>query len=184
MLAETRDIETRDGAMETYICRPDRDGPFAPILLLMDAPGIREELRAMARRLASSGYLVLLPNLYYRAGRDTTYGPDVLTAGSAEHTRMRAVRTKMTIPPVMNDIADPTQIQAAQYFRRLVSLYMENRDLILMGGYAPGQDQDLDLAVQLWPKLMAHIQQPFDQSASYADSLKALTDLFNLQAGQ
>ena len=106
MLAETRDIETRDGAMETYICRPDRDGPFAPILLLMDAPGIREELRAMARRLASSGYLVLLPNLYYRAGRDTTYGPEVLTAGSAEHTRMRAVRTNMTIPPVMNDIAD------------------------------------------------------------------------------
>jgi flagellum-specific ATP synthase len=83
----------------------------------------------------------------------------------------------------MNDIAGPTQIQAAQYFRRLVSLYMENRDLILMGGYAPGQDQDLDLAVQLWPQLMAHIQQPFDQSASYADSLKALTDLFNLQAG-
>jgi hypothetical protein len=30
---------------------------------------------------------------------------------------------------------------------------------------------------------MAHIQQPFDQKASYADSLTALTDLFNLQAG-
>jgi len=30
--------------------------------------------------------------------------------------------------------------------------------------------------------LMAHIQQPFDQKAPYADSLKALTDLFNLEA--
>jgi len=59
----------------------------------------------MARRLATAGYFVLLPNLYYRAGRDTTYGPDVLEEGSAEHTRMRAVRTKMTIPPVMDDIA-------------------------------------------------------------------------------
>jgi carboxymethylenebutenolidase len=49
---------------------------------------------------------VVLPNLYYRAGRDTKYGPDVLEKGSAEHTRMRSVRTKMTIPPVMNDIAD------------------------------------------------------------------------------
>ena len=48
---------------------------------------------------------MLLPNLYYRAGRDTIYGPQALEHGSAEHQRMRAVRTKMTIPPVMNDIA-------------------------------------------------------------------------------
>jgi carboxymethylenebutenolidase len=71
----------------------------------MDAPGIREELRDMARRLASVGYYVLLPNLYYRAGRDTIYGPQVLEHGSAEHQRMRAVRTKMTIPPVLDDVA-------------------------------------------------------------------------------
>jgi len=75
------------------------------VFRLMDAPGIREELCDMARRLGTVGYCVLLPNLYYRAGRDTKYGPDVLEHGSAEHTRMRAVRTKMTIPPVMDDIA-------------------------------------------------------------------------------
>lgn len=44
----------------------------------MDAPAIRDELRDMARRLATGGYAVLLPNLYHRAGRDTTYGPNVL----------------------------------------------------------------------------------------------------------
>src|SRR5712691_4378199 len=58
----------------------------------------------MARRLGTVGYYVLLPNLYYRAGRDTIYGPDVLEKGSAEQARMRAVRTRMTIPPVMDDI--------------------------------------------------------------------------------
>ena len=105
MIEETLDIATRDGAMETFLCRPERGGPFPPVLLLMDAPGIREELRDMARRLGTVGHLVLLPNLYYRAGRDTTYGPEVLTEGSAEHQRMRAVRTKMTIPPVMEDVA-------------------------------------------------------------------------------
>jgi carboxymethylenebutenolidase len=36
----------------------------------MDAPGIREELRDMARRLAAVGYFVVLPNLYYRLTRD------------------------------------------------------------------------------------------------------------------
>ena len=71
----------------------------------MDAPGIREELRDMVRRLGTVGYNVLLPNLYYRAGHDTIFGPDVLEEGSAERARMRAVRTKMTIPPVMDDVA-------------------------------------------------------------------------------
>jgi carboxymethylenebutenolidase len=74
-------------------------------MLLMDAHGVREELRDMARRLGTVGYYVLLPNLYYRAGRDTIYGPQVLAHGSPEHQRMRAVRTKMTIPPVMDDVA-------------------------------------------------------------------------------
>ena len=104
MLEQTLDIATADGAMETFIARPERGGPHPAVLLLMDAPGIREELRDMARRLGTVGYVVLLPNLYYRAGRDTMYGPEVLTEGSAEHTRMRAVRTRMTIPPVMADI--------------------------------------------------------------------------------
>ncbi|MCW5745509.1 MAG: dienelactone hydrolase family protein [Alphaproteobacteria bacterium] len=105
MIEEIRDIATKDGAMETFICRPERNGPFPAVFFLMDAPGIREELYDMARRLGTVGYYVLLPNLYYRAGRDTKYGPDVLEHGSAEHTRMRAVRTKMTIPPVMDDLA-------------------------------------------------------------------------------
>jgi len=106
VIEEDLDITTRAGAMPTFVCRPERGGPHPAVLLLMDAPGIREELRDMARRLATVGYVVLLPNLYYRAGSDTTFGPDVLTEGSDDHRRMRAIRTKMTIPPVMEDIAD------------------------------------------------------------------------------
>ena len=106
MIEQTLDIRTRDGAMETFIVHPERGFPHPAVLLLMDAPGIREELRDMARRLATSGYVVLLPNLYYRAGRDTLFGPGVLEMGDPERDRMRAIRTNMTIPPVMNDVAD------------------------------------------------------------------------------
>jgi carboxymethylenebutenolidase len=90
--------------METFICHPERNGPSPAVFLLMDAYGVREELKDMARRLGTVGYYVVLPNLYYRAGRDTIYAPDVQEEGSAEHQGMRAVRTKMTIPPVMNDM--------------------------------------------------------------------------------
>lgn len=105
MIEAIQDIRTDDGVMETFICHPERGESYPTVLFLMDAPGIRDELYDMARRLATVGYFVLLPNLYYRAGRDTKYGPDVLQNGSAEHQRMRAVRTKMTIPPIMKDIA-------------------------------------------------------------------------------
>ncbi|TDM99205.1 hydrolase, partial [Lactobacillus crispatus] len=65
MIEKQIDIPTRDGAMSTFLCHPGRHGPHPIVIFFMDAPGIREELRDMARRLASVGYYVMLPNLYY-----------------------------------------------------------------------------------------------------------------------
>ncbi len=63
-------VQTADGIMDTFICHPEEGGPFPAVIMSMDAPGIREELRDMARRIGSVGYFVLLPNLYYRSGRE------------------------------------------------------------------------------------------------------------------
>lgn len=104
MIDTTMDIVTKEGPMESFLCRPERGGPFPAVLMLMDAPGIREELRDMARRLATVGFYVVLPNLYYRAGRNSVFGPGVLQADDPERDRMRAIRTRMTIPPVMEDV--------------------------------------------------------------------------------
>ena len=59
-------IDTPDGRMDTFVTYPLAEGRHSAVLFYMDAPGIREELRAMARRIAAKGYFVLLPNLYYR----------------------------------------------------------------------------------------------------------------------
>ena len=53
MIESQVDIPTPDGATSTFICHPERGGPFPVILFFMDAPGIRGELRDMARRLAT-----------------------------------------------------------------------------------------------------------------------------------
>ena len=66
-------IKTRDGLIDTFEVKPDEGGPFPGIIIYMDAPAIREELRDMARRLASMGYCVLLPNLFYRVGKEGSY---------------------------------------------------------------------------------------------------------------
>ena len=70
MIEHHLDIPTADGAMNTFVVHPDEGGPHPVVLFYMDAPGKREELHDMARRLASVGYLVVLPNLYYRRSRD------------------------------------------------------------------------------------------------------------------
>src|SRR5690348_1625734 len=62
------DVETPDGKMNSFAAHPDEGGPFPAVILYMDAPGIREELRDFARRIASQGYFCLLPDMYYRNG--------------------------------------------------------------------------------------------------------------------
>lgn len=56
--------------MPTWVMRPDGDGPFPVVLFLMDAPGMRQETRDMAMRLATSGYYVMTSQLYYRTLRE------------------------------------------------------------------------------------------------------------------
>ncbi len=90
-----------------------------------------------------------------------------------------AIDIPMSVSRVMNDITDENLQKCAQKFRRLVSLYMENRDLILMGGYTSGQDPELDEAVSLWPRLMEHIKQPETEKADFKASNEALINLMN-----
>ena len=66
MIERHIEIKTSEGQMGTFICHPEEGGPFPVIFFFMDAPGKREELHDMARRLATTGYYVVLPNLYYR----------------------------------------------------------------------------------------------------------------------
>ena len=70
MIEKHLDIPAADGSMNTFVVHPDEGGPHPVVLFYMDAPGKREELHDMARRLASVGYYVILPNLYYRKSRD------------------------------------------------------------------------------------------------------------------
>jgi carboxymethylenebutenolidase len=95
-------IATRSGPMNTFIVHPERDGPHTVILFFMDAPGIREELRNMARRLASVGYYVMLPNLYHRSGVEEI-GHFIGEAAAETRKKMFALMGSIDIPKVMED---------------------------------------------------------------------------------
>lgn len=63
------DVTTKQGVMPAFAAWPDGGGQVPAVLFLMDAPGFREELKNMARRIAKQGYYCILPDLYYRYGR-------------------------------------------------------------------------------------------------------------------
>ena len=88
-----------------------------------------------------------------------------------------AVDVPASVSRVMNEIVPERQQRAAIGLRRLVSLYLENRDLMLMGGYTPGQDQDLDLAVSLWPKITEFMRQAPNEPARLRPTQDALLAL-------
>jgi carboxymethylenebutenolidase len=103
MIERQIEIPTADGRMNTFICHPERLGPYPVVLFLMDAPGIREELRDMARRLGTVGYYVMLPNLYYRSGVEEL-GPFVGEAHAATRQKLMQLMGTINIPLVMQDI--------------------------------------------------------------------------------
>jgi carboxymethylenebutenolidase len=102
MIDQQVEIPTKDGSTTTFITHPERGGPFPVIIFYMDAPAIREELRDMARRLGTSGYYVMLPNMYYRAGV-MEIGPINPDPESPERKRMFQLMNSINIPLVMED---------------------------------------------------------------------------------
>lgn len=108
MIEENQTIQTADGEMPVDIVYPDR-GPHPFVIMYMDAYGVRQELRDMALRLATCGYFVALPNLYYR----TVAGELGPIPEPDEFERLALLQNcvqSLTIPGVMNDTAALLQV--------------------------------------------------------------------------
>jgi carboxymethylenebutenolidase len=79
------DVRTKDGTAKAAIFTPQGASAGAGVVLYMDAFGPRLALDDMAERMAGLGYLVLVPDLFYRRA---PYGPfDAKTAFNDKKTR-------------------------------------------------------------------------------------------------
>ncbi|SDC16618.1 dienelactone hydrolase family protein [Nocardioides lianchengensis] len=77
------EITTADGTAEAYLTEP---GAGPGVLLFVDAIGLRTQIEAMADRIASWGYVVLAPHVFYREGSAAELAPagDLRDAGARE----------------------------------------------------------------------------------------------------
>ena len=95
-------VTTKHGRMPTFMAAPDGPGQHPGIIFYMDAPGIREELRNMARRIAKHDYVCLLPDMYYRLG---TVRLDIPRRDDGMSGVIRASMNSLSIPFVNDDTA-------------------------------------------------------------------------------
>ena len=85
MTSEMIRISAADGAAEAYVSRPDgREHPG--VLFHVDAIGLRPRIEQMADRIASWGYVVLVPHAFYRVGTAEELAPttDLTEPGARE----------------------------------------------------------------------------------------------------
>ena len=91
------EIRTPDGTAPCVFVTPPGPGPWPGVMFFMDALGVRPALVRMAKRLASHGYAVLLPDLHYRARPEQRFVLARVMSDAAERERMlRLVAARTT----------------------------------------------------------------------------------------
>jgi carboxymethylenebutenolidase len=95
-------INTKYGRQPGYAACPSEFGAYPAIIIYMDAPGFRDELKIQARRIAKHGYFCLVPDLYYRLG---TLRFDVPRRNDAMSAVIRAAMQSLSNTAVAEDTA-------------------------------------------------------------------------------
>jgi carboxymethylenebutenolidase len=91
--------------MATRTFHPGQGKQYAAVIFFMDGLGVRDALIDMARRIASDGYYVALPNLFYRSGAYLPFSGASVFGNPAERERLMVLIKEVTPARVMSDTA-------------------------------------------------------------------------------
>jgi carboxymethylenebutenolidase len=98
------EIKTRDGNCPSFVYRPAGRGPWPPVLVFMDGIGVRPAMLEIGERLATYGYFVLLPDLFYRSGPYAPMDPHtVFTDPEKRKVLMEKYFGPASSPNIMSD---------------------------------------------------------------------------------
>jgi carboxymethylenebutenolidase len=108
------EIQTRDGRCPSYVYRPAGEGPWPAILVFMDGVGIRPAMLELGERLATNGYFVLLPDLFYRSGPYEPMDPHKIFSDPEARKVLTEKFGRATSPNIMSDTRAFLDYLAAQ----------------------------------------------------------------------
>jgi carboxymethylenebutenolidase len=97
MIEQAIEIRTSDGTAGGFLCQPERNGNWPALIHLTDIGGIRLAQHDMCRRLSAEGYVVLMPNVFYRIAKPPVL--DFPMKMDDEKTKNRISELKNSLPP-------------------------------------------------------------------------------------
>jgi flagellum-specific ATP synthase len=112
------------------------------------------------------------------AARAILDGHIVLSRRLAEAGQYPAIDIEGSVSRAMNEISEPQHLTAAREFKSLYSVYQQNRDLISVGAYELGSNEQIDLAIGAMPSLREFLHQDMHNRFDIQDSLDDLMTLF------
>jgi flagellum-specific ATP synthase len=95
-----------------------------------------------------------------------------------------AIDIESSISRAMTNIVADDHYKQVSKFRKLYSVYQENRDLVSVGAYQPGSNPELDQALKRWPKVVEFLRQHYGEKVSMENSLEALEQLLHTDAAE
>lgn len=113
------------------------------------------------------------------AARAILDGHIVLSRSLAESGHYPAIDIEASISRVMPAIISPQQLQRVHQFKRMLSHYQRNRDLIAVGAYIPGNDPEIDRAIERYPWLEGYLQQGVEIQVDYTSAADALAGVLD-----
>jgi carboxymethylenebutenolidase len=108
MPAQDVEIPMHDGSSDGVLCRPEDNASHPGVLYLTDIGGIRAANRESAARLAQQGYVVLMPNIFYRTSRPPL--EPALRTLDPEAARKRIAELTDPLPPAVMERDTSTYI--------------------------------------------------------------------------
>lgn len=108
------------------------------------------------------------------AARAILDGHIVLNRSLAEEGQFPAIDIEASISRVMQTIVPESQMKAMLQFKKYLSLYEKNKDLILLGAYVKGTDPMLDKAILARDKISEYLMQGMNEQVNHDDSVTLL----------
>jgi carboxymethylenebutenolidase len=97
------DVRTADGVANAALFHPSGAGKWPAVLIWTDIFGLRPVFRDMGRRLAAQGFVVLVPNPFYRSGRDPMGATPLDFSNPDDRAKLMGFRGAMTNPGIDSD---------------------------------------------------------------------------------
>jgi carboxymethylenebutenolidase len=108
------EIRTPDGVADAVLYHPDGVGPWPGVIHLTDIFGIRAVNRDLSKRIASEGYAVLMPNVFYRTGKPPLFPTDAKHGDEKVMKRFQELVAPLTPEAIERDASAYTDSFALQ----------------------------------------------------------------------